>query len=228
MNITFRAKHIFIRAGELHVGSKENPFTDNCNIILYGAKNDQAIVYDNAVEAGNKVLANLNVLSIWGKPKNDTMTRLQLPALKGATNFTVEKGLDIAPGDRLALLATSYANDAGDDVIVESYDSLTGVVSLNSTYTLKFYHWGNPKTTGADFGGIDMRGEVIMLTRNIKILGEDIESWGGHIITGDSAEINDDGTIKERIGHTYMDWVEMHNLSKIDGNQAAMKWMNAA
>ena len=76
MNITFRAKHIFVRAGELHVGSKENPFVDNCKIILYGDKSSQAIVYDNAVEGGNKVLANINVVKMYGKPKNHTMTRL--------------------------------------------------------------------------------------------------------------------------------------------------------
>jgi len=69
-----------------------------------------------------------------------------------------------------------------------------------------------------------MRGEVIMLTRNIKILGEDIDSWGGHVLTGDTAEINDDGTIKERIGSTYLDWVEMHNMSQIDTDHAALRW----
>jgi hypothetical protein len=31
----------------------------------------------------------------------------------------------------------------------------------------------------ADFNGVDMRGEVLLLTRNIVIAGEDIESWGG-------------------------------------------------
>jgi len=108
MDHTFRAKHIFIRAGELHVGSKEDPYLDNCKIILYGDKNSMAIVYDNAVEAGNKILANLNVMKMYGKPMNHTMTRLRAPALKGANNFTVEIGLDISPNDRLALLATSY------------------------------------------------------------------------------------------------------------------------
>lgn len=38
MDITFRAKHIFVRAGEIHVGSEEDPYTNNCNIILYGDK----------------------------------------------------------------------------------------------------------------------------------------------------------------------------------------------
>lgn len=73
-----------------------------------------------------------------------------------------------------------------------------------------------------------MRGEVIMLSRNIKIIGQDIDSWGGQFVTGDTAEINDDGTVKERIGSTYMDWVEMHNMSQIDGTGAALRWENAA
>lgn len=108
MNISFKAEHIFIRAGELHVGSKENPFTDNCIITLYGDKSSQAIVMDNAVEAGNKIIANLNVLSLYGKARNQTMTRLLLPAKKGDTSFFVEKDLELYPGDNLALLATSY------------------------------------------------------------------------------------------------------------------------
>jgi len=36
------------------------------------------------------------------------MTRLLLPAKKGDTSFFVEKGLELYPGDNLALLATSY------------------------------------------------------------------------------------------------------------------------
>ena len=108
MNITFKAKHIFIRAGELHVGSKENPFVDECTIMLIGDKSSQAIVIDGAIEAGNKILANINVLSLYGRARNQTMTRLLLPAKKGDTSFFVEKGLEMYPGDNLALLATSY------------------------------------------------------------------------------------------------------------------------
>ena len=213
MNITFRAKHIFVRAGELHVGSKEDPFVDNCNIILYGDRNSMAMVYDNAVEGGNKVIANVNVVKMYGKARNHTMTRLHLPALKGATSFNVDKDLDIVPGDRLALLTTAYANYASDDVIVETYNATSGVVTVHQNHTLNYYHWGAQKSTGDKFGGVDMRGEVIMLTRNIKILGEDIESWGGQIVTGDTAEISSSGRIKERVGSLYLDWVEMHNMS---------------
>jgi len=61
-----------------------------------------------------------------------------------------------------------------------------------------------------------MRGEVILLSRNVIIQGTDVESWGGQIVTSDTAEVSADGTVKERIGHLYMDWVELHNMSQID------------
>jgi len=65
-----RAKHIFIRAGELHIGSKESPFMGKAKITLYGEKEFESIVYDNAIEAGNKLIANLGLVSMWGKPRN--------------------------------------------------------------------------------------------------------------------------------------------------------------
>ena len=117
---------------------------------------------------------------------------------------------------------------ASDNVIVESYDATTGEVKLDAKWTLNFYHWGADKSPGDKYGGADMRGEVIFLSRNIKIVGEDVDSWGGHIVTADTAEINGDGTIKERIGHTFMQWVEMHNLSQIDSDRAALRFESAA
>jgi hypothetical protein len=45
--------------------------------------------------------------------------------------------------------------------------------------TLDFYHWGQEESTGDDYDGLDMRGEVVLLTRNVVIDAEDIESWGG-------------------------------------------------
>jgi len=42
---------------------------------------------------------------------------------------------------------------------------------------LDYYHWGRATSTGigSDFDGVDMRGEVMILTRNVKINAEDIE-----------------------------------------------------
>jgi hypothetical protein len=36
-----------------------------------------------------------------------------------------------------------------------------------------------------------MRAEVILLSRNIKILGENVMSWGGRILTSDAMAFRD-------------------------------------
>jgi hypothetical protein len=72
----FRCKHLFIRNGQLIVGTKEDPFRANATIGLYGEKNAETIVYANAVEAGNKNIANVGKLFMYGMPRRSHHTRL--------------------------------------------------------------------------------------------------------------------------------------------------------
>ena len=112
------------------------------------------------------------------------MTRLLAPAKKGDTQIIIEPDLDFVNGDRIALLPTSTENMASDDVLIVDYDSTTGQAKIDRVRPpseikepgLNWYHWGDPISTGPKYGGIDMRGEVVLLTRNVKIVGEDIES----------------------------------------------------
>ena len=184
IDIKFNAKHIFVRAGELNIGKKDKPYLKNCQIMLYGEKNAKMIVYDEAIEAGNKLIANTNKISIFGKKRKQTILRLHAPAEKGATQLTLDKDMDLVAGDRLGLLPTSYEPTAGDDVHVKEYDATTGITKIERSRPptdtragLLFYHWGAEKSTEEEFA-VDMRGEALLLTRNIKIVGEDIESWG--------------------------------------------------
>jgi len=102
---------------------------------------------------------------------------------------------------------------------------MTGKVEI--TKPLNYYHWGQPESTGQLYDGLDMRGEVVLLTRNIKIDAEDIESWGGQIVTSDTMEIY--GTeIITRTGTTVMDSVEIFNCSQIDTFKAAIRFESAA
>ena len=104
------------------------------------------------------------------------MTRLLAPAERRSKTFTVEKGLDFVKGDKLGLMPTSYKPRTHDSVVVKKYDNETGVVEIESP--LKFYHWGQENSTGPDYEGIDMRGEVVLLSRNILIQGTDTDGWG--------------------------------------------------
>jgi hypothetical protein len=90
-----RAKHIFIRAGELNIGSKDFPHQKNARITLYGEKNAETIVYDNAIEAGNKILSNVNEMRMYGKQRYKHMFRLLKEALKDSNEIWVEPNLDL-------------------------------------------------------------------------------------------------------------------------------------
>jgi len=71
------ANTIYVRAGELHIGSEEYPFIHEARITLHGGRDDhQGIVVHDAIEAGNKILANVGVIRMYGIKRPQKMSRL--------------------------------------------------------------------------------------------------------------------------------------------------------
>jgi hypothetical protein len=105
------------------------------------------------------------------------MTRLTAPVKAGDTEITIEtKDVDLVEGDEIALAATDLKWDTGERNTVKSYDKNSGVLTLVNP--LKWYHFGAEKSTAEKYNGVDMRGEVVSLSRNIKIIGEEVDSFG--------------------------------------------------
>jgi len=69
VNLHLKAKHIYVRAGELHIGNETHPHKGEAKITLYGEKNFSNIAYTNAIEAGNKLIANVGKIFIYGAPR---------------------------------------------------------------------------------------------------------------------------------------------------------------
>jgi hypothetical protein len=55
--------------GELIIGNETSPYLGSATITLYGNKEDEHIMYENAIEGGNKVLANTATIRMYGKPR---------------------------------------------------------------------------------------------------------------------------------------------------------------
>jgi len=121
----------------------------------------EAMAFDNAIEGGNKLIANVGLIKMFGQPRTGKLTRLHGEVSKDATEIIVEAGLDWVPGDRIALGPTSYTHDRSEDNFVTAYDILSGKVTLLTP--LKYHHWGKSTSTAGDYNGVDMRGEVILL-----------------------------------------------------------------
>lgn len=95
----------------------------------------------------------------------------------GALAIQVDAGLDWKAGDRIALLPTAVQHKHTDYNEIASYDRNTG--NLQLVTPLNFYHWGASVSTSAKYNGVDTRGEVIMLSRNVRVVGNDSDTWGG-------------------------------------------------
>jgi hypothetical protein len=103
---------------------------------------------------------------------------------------------------------------------VVAYDSLTGILELVEDFD--YYHWGSSDKS-AEWDGVDMRGEVALLTRNVVIEGEDTDGWGGQILASDTLE--SDGSF--RISETVLEWVEVRNCSHRNTERAAIRFEDA-
>ena len=183
--INLNCKRIFINGGKFGIGTKSRPYLQKGGVTLHGPKEDpmQLALEDVGITAGSKIIANLGELKLYGKVRTFKMTRLLVSAKKGDTTITVEKALDLVKGDKIGLVATSYIHNANDVNDVESYDAATGIITLKTA--LNFYHFGAAESTAAGYSGIDMRGEVLSLSRNLKIQGGAETSWGCQILSAD-------------------------------------------
>jgi hypothetical protein len=99
------------------------------------------------------------------------MSRLRQTVNKGDRTVLVATDLDWVPGDELALMPTSMDHSHTDYVTVESYEIRTGEVVFSEA--LEYYHWGTETSTEQEYG-IDMRGEIVLLSRNIQVTGTDV------------------------------------------------------
>jgi hypothetical protein len=104
---------------------------------------------------------------------------------------------------------------------VKTYNNETGLITLMEP--LNFYHWGAPISTASDYSGVDLRGEVMLMTRNVKIVGDDTDAWGCQILTSDFLEANNEF----RVGRTFLDNVEIYNCSQYDSWKAALRFKNS-
>jgi hypothetical protein len=149
------------------------------------------------------------------------MTRLTDQVEEEDEYIYVENIGDWAIGDELAILATQLdpvQNDYAFITAIETDDDLGHKISLDRMLTYR--HFGSTEDDWTDSADIDLRGEVYKLNRNIKIVGEDIETWGGQIIVQDYQE--NDGT--DRSGYVYFEEIQVYNCSQVDTEKAAIRF----
>lgn len=159
------------------------------------------------------------------------MTRLLKSVYPGEEELVLDWGLDFAAGDMLGLAATNSDPWNSETVTLASYDVQSGIAKLLEP--AEGYHFGASQSTGSDYSGVDMRGEVMLLSSNVRITASDDdesrtrahpEAFGCQVIVSDFFEPHD---LTYRAGSIYLDSISMYNCAQENTTYAGLRFDNA-
>ena len=187
-DLELKTDWIYLAGGELDIGSEAHPHTRNATITLTDKVPDENI--NTMGDRGIMLLKG--TLSLHGDRKN-SWTKLSATAKASSTKIQVLDARGWRKGDVIALASTDFdpAQAERRTIVAVNGDAVT----LDKP--LKYMHFG--KITF----GVDERGEVGLLTRNIRIqASDDAEKsyFGGHIMAMAGSRMYVSGVELTRMG----------------------------
>ena len=187
-DLALETEWIYLAGGELDIGSEAHPHTRNAVITLTDKVKDENI--NTMGDRGIMLLKG--TLNLHGDRKN-AWTRLAATAKAGAARIQVLDASGWRKGAVIVLASTDYNPRQAEE------RTITGISgnALSLDQPLKYMHFGQITD------GVDERGEVGLLTRNIKIqASEDAEKtyFGGHIMAMAGSKMYVSGVELNRMG----------------------------
>jgi cell migration-inducing and hyaluronan-binding protein len=174
--------------GELHVGSERRPHTRNATITL-----TDNIPGENINGMGDRgILIVGGTLSLHGEREN-AWTKLAQTAEAGSTRIEVLDASGWRVGDEIVLASTDFDPRQAETRHIRAIRG--NRITLDEP--LRYMHFGEITY------GVDQRGEVGLLTRNVKVqASDDAEEtyFGGHIMAMAGSTMKVSGVALTRMG----------------------------
>ena len=187
---TFDAWFIMVREGQFKIGAPDLPYEGNLTITLHGNRESKQLP-----GFGNKsIMVHNGQIDIHGKPVTKTWTYLEIGAVPGDKQVTLTEASEWKVGDKIIITSTGQSREETE----ERYITEVNGKVLKFEEGLEFYHFSGEidpnknHNTGdqveanntIDPAGRDqpfiLRGEVGLLTRNVKIQGDETTIETGH------------------------------------------------
>ncbi len=174
--------------GELEVGSEAQPFTHNATITLTDTVKDEQLM-----GMGDRgIMLSGGTLNLHGTRTN-TWTKLSATAAAGATTIEVLNAAQWQVGDEIVLASTDYDPHQAERRTIATVNG--NAITLDQP--LEYMHFGQITFD------VDERGEVGLLTRNVKVQASaDAEQslFGGHIMAMVTSKVFVEGVELQRMG----------------------------
>jgi hypothetical protein len=187
-DLSLTTEWIYVPGGELDIGSEAAPHTRKAVITL----TDNVPNEDINTMGDRGIMLLGGTLSLHGNRSN-TWTKLAKTAKAGSATIQVLNAAGWRKGDQIVLASTDFNPRQAEERAVTAISGNT----LTLDKPLQFMHFGEVTF------GVDERGEVAMLSRNIKIQASDDAAksyFGGHIMAMAGSKMFVEGIELNRMG----------------------------
>jgi cell migration-inducing and hyaluronan-binding protein len=181
--------------GELEIGTEKTPHTRKATITLTDNVKDEDIsgVGGTTDRVDRGIMLMGGTLNLHGENRQNTWTKLANTAAAGSTSIQVLSAAGWKAGDEIVLASTDFDPRQAERRTISAVRGNT--ITLDKK--LDYMHFG--KITF----DVDERGEVGLLTRNIKLQASaDAEQsfYGGHVMAMNSSKMFVEGVEFNRMG----------------------------
>ena len=187
-DLALTTEWIYLSGGELDIGSEARPYTHKATITLTDNVKDEDI---NTM--GDRGIMMLNgTLELHGNRTN-SWTKLAHTAKAGASKIEVLNAAGWRQGDVIVLASTDYDPHQAEERTIAAVSGN----ALTLDRPLQYMHFGEITY------GVDERGEVGLLTRNIRIEASPDAGksyFGGHIMAMAGSKVHVSGVELNRMG----------------------------
>ena len=187
-DLSLTTEWIYVPGGELQIGTQAQPFTHNATITL-----TDNVQEENVNTMGDRgIMLMHGTLNLHGNRTN-TWSKLSATAAAGATSIEVLDASGWRVGDEIVLASTDFDPRQAERRTVTA----VGDNRVSFAQPLEYMHFGEITF------GVDERGEVGLLTRNIRIqASEDAAEnyFGGHIMAMVGSQMFVDSVELNRMG----------------------------
>jgi cell migration-inducing and hyaluronan-binding protein len=187
-DIELQSEWIYVRGGELEIGSEAKPHTRKATITL-----TDRVPGENVNTMGDRgIMLMAGTLSLHGDREN-AWTKLAKTAAAGSTRIELIDAGGWRKGDEIVLASTDFDPRQAEKRTIAAIRG--NAITLDRA--LEYMHFGEVTF------GIDERGEVGLLTRNIRIqASDDAEKsyFGGHVMAMAGSKVFVSGVELNRMG----------------------------
>jgi cell migration-inducing and hyaluronan-binding protein len=187
-DLELKTEWIYLRGGELQIGTEARPYTRQATITL----TDNVPGEDVNTMGDRGIMLMRGTLNLHGDREN-AWTKLAKTAEAGSARIEVLDASTWRPGDAIVLASTDFDPRQAEKRMISAIEG--NVITLDRP--LEYMHFGQITF------GVDERGEVGLLTRNIRIQASDDadKTWfGGHIMAMPGSKVQVAGIELQRMG----------------------------